>query len=160
MKRVAQIIGIDVGYANLAMCGLDPDWRNPVIWTNERILEGKYTEEGLWQATFAWCKKHQELLENACMIVLERQIDDRFKVMNAIIRTLHPSLAVVVAPATIGAKFGLRRTRKEKKEDAIRLVGNNLRIVDARKKDDLADAFLLAFWGLQKLEYSAEGWEQ
>ena len=154
------MIGIDVGFANLACCGLDGDWRKPVFWTNERILEGKYSEERLWQATYAWCMKMKDIFKAASMIVLERQIDDRFKVMNTVIRTLHPTLAVVVSPATIGAKFGLRRNRKEKKEDAIKLVGNKLRIADVRKKDDLADAFLLAFWGFQKLELNSEGWDQ
>lgn len=161
MNRVGIVIGIDVGWANLACCVLDANWRSPVRWTNERILEkGTYTKEKLWSATYQWCLVNQKMLSDASMIVLEEQIEIPFIIMNTVIRTLHPSLAVVVAPATISAKFGLAKTRKEKKADAVKLVGNNLRIPQASKKDDLADAYLLAIWGFQQLELPLEGWKK
>lgn len=157
------MIGIDAGFANHACCALDYDWRRPVRWTNERIMEGKYTEEKLWQATFKWCQANREMLEQASMIVLERQIEAPFKMMNTMIRTLHPHTAVIVSPATVGKRFGLSKTRKEKKEDAVNLVTKNLiaysGMPKSKKKDDLADSYLLALWGLEKLEVSTEGWK-
>jgi hypothetical protein len=159
MKRASTVIGIDVGYANLACCSLDANWSSPIRWTNERILEGKYTEEKLWSVTYQWCRENREFLGEASMIVLERQIEAPFKMMNTVIRTLYPNTAVVISPKTISAKYGRSHTRKEKKQEAVELVSKNVMLPRAKKKDDLADSYLLALWGLQQLEVSTEGWK-
>jgi hypothetical protein len=159
MKRV---VGIDVGWANLGSCALDlgRGWEDPIMWKNERILEGKMTEDLLREATFQWCKSNEETLQSATAIVLERQHQPPLRIMTAIIWTLYREKTRFVAPQTVGKRYGLRRIRKEKKQDAVALVKKNMRtrMPRQRKVDDLADAFLLAFFGFEDFGGNTEGW--
>lgn len=153
------VIGIDVGWANLGTCSIGADWKKPVRWTNQRIMEGIYKEDALWQATINWCKENAEEFDAADLIVLERQHEPPLRMMNTVIRTLYPSTTVIVSPKTIAAKFKLSHIRKQKKQDAVKLVAKNLRIPDGKKQDDLADAFLLAIWGCEQVERKLEGFK-
>jgi hypothetical protein len=159
MKQ-AFIVGIDPGWANLSHCVLAlGNWRNPIKWTNERILSEKMTHEKLWQATYNWCRENEKILGEASMIVLEQQHEAPLQLMVCTIRTMFPHTAVVVNPMSVAAKYGLPRKRAEKKKATVELVAKNVRIPAAKKKDDLADSYLLAIWGYQKLEQSTEGWK-
>lgn len=154
------VIGIDAGYANFAWVAIkDGNWRSPERWCNQRLIT-KYSEEALFEATYHWCQVNKQLLDSATAIVLERQIEKKFAVMNTVIRTLYFDKTTVVCPQTISANFDLPRTRAEKKKESIALVKTmGCRLPAVKKKDDLADAMLLAinFLGAQNPELIT-GW--
>jgi Holliday junction resolvasome RuvABC endonuclease subunit len=147
---IGLVVGIDVGYRNLGMAVVrDGDWQRPVFWQVENLLPGKkYSEEALYQATRNWCVKYAYFLGEAKAIVLERQMTQKFAVMNTVIRTLYHDKTIVVHPSTVGALHKLPSTRAEKKKAAVQLVNSNVPIPAASKQDDLADAMLLVTWHL------------
>ncbi len=159
MKGPGLVIGIDVGWANLGTCSIGSDWKTPVRWTNQRIMNGAYKEDILWQATVNWCEENAKEFDAAELIVLERQHEPPLRMMNTTIRTMYPYKTRIVSPKTIAAHFKLAHVRKQKKQDAVKLVAKNLRIPDGKKQDDMADAFLLAIWGCQQLERKLEGFK-
>lgn len=122
-------------------------------WANEALFEGEYNEEKLWRSIYTWCSKHEQMLNEVDVIVIERQIADAYRIIAATIRTFvrNPGKSVIVAPNTVAKHFKLPRTRADKKKAAVKLVETNLRIPvpEKAKKDDYADAFLLAYLGLQ-----------
>lgn len=145
-----RILGIDSGYANLAYCEMESeDHTHPLEWTCCRILEGKYSEKAFFEAAYRWVRRKRELFERADRIVLERQMTPKFAVINIMIRTLYYDKAVEYNPQTVGAHFGFPRDRESKKRAAVSLVGQNAAFPQVKKKDDLADAYLLAIYDLQ-----------
>lgn len=153
MKVGFRVLGIDPGYKNFAWCILEKDWSRPVRWANEALFEGSYDEEKLWRSIYTWCSRNEQILNDVDQIVIERQIADAFRIIAATIRTFvrNPGKSVIISPKTISKHFGLPHTRDEKKKAAVKLVERNLRIPvpEKSKKDDYADAFLLAYIGLQ-----------
>jgi hypothetical protein len=156
---IGLVVGIDVGYRNLGMAVVrDGDWARPVYWQVENLLPGKkYSEEALYQATRAWCRKYAYFLDEAKAIVLERQMTQKFAVMNTVIRTLYHDKTIVAHPATVGALHRLPSTRAEKKRAAVGLVNGNVPVPKAAKQDDLADAMLLVTWYLFSNHPSTKG---
>ncbi len=153
MKVGFRALGIDPGYKNFSWCVLERDWKRPVRWANEALFEGEYDEEKLWRSIYAWCTKHEQIINEADVIVIERQIMDAYRIIAATIRTFarNPGKSVIIAPNTMAKHFKLPHSRAEKKKAAVRLVEKNLRIPvpEKAKKDDYADAFLLAYMGLE-----------
>lgn len=154
------VIAIDAGYANFAWVAIkNGNWRSPERWSKQRLIT-KFSEEALFAATYRWCQVNKELLDRATAIVLERQIEKKFAVMNTVIRTLYFDKTVVISPQTISASFNLPRTRAEKKKASVSLVKKmGCRVPAVKKQDDLADAMLLAvnFLGEQNPEILT-GW--
>jgi len=147
-----RILGIDAGYANLAYCEIDTDdHRHPIIWNCCRILEGKYSEKAFFDAVYRWATGElmYRLFQRVDRIVLERQMTPKFAVINVVIRTLYFAKCVEHNPQTVGAYFRLPRDRTSKKKAAITLVSRNAALPAAKKKDDLADAYLLAIYEMQ-----------
>lgn len=150
MKR--SIVAIDAGYANFACVHINGDWRRPLRLTNERLLEGPFNEEALFEATYQWCQQNKAMLESCDAIVLERQMEKKFAVINTVIRTLHHDKTEERNPRSVGARFGLDvNDRPRKKRQAVELVKRNVPMLSRKKgkKDDMADAFLLAISYLQ-----------
>ncbi len=143
-----RIVGIDAGYVNFAVCGIDSaNPLKPYYWRNAPLFTGSFTEEKLVQAVYAWIKKPdiQELLDSADEIVLERQMTMKFQAVNHCVRFLYFGKTREVSPASIRALFGLPVKRREKKKAAVDLVSSHVVLpVKKGKKDDLCDAYLLA----------------
>jgi hypothetical protein len=156
-------VGIDAGYANLSYCVVNSDHPfEPVSWVCCRILEGKYSEEKLFKACYEWVhtEKMSAIFNSATRIVLERQMTLKFQMINHIIRTLYYNKTVERNPTTVGAFFHFPRARAEKKKAAITLVSLNAMIPAGKKKDDLADAYLLAVYELwDNCDLLKEGWK-
>ena len=149
MNRV--VVGVDAGYKNFAVCAIRADsLKYPIRWTNESLFEGKFSEEILKQSIYQWIKKPEieALLRNADLIVLERQMVKKFSAVNDCIRFLYFDKTIEVNPKTIAAQFGLSHDRKSKKKEVVKLVGANTDLLPKKgKKDDYADAFVLAMHG-------------
>lgn len=153
MKKV---LAIDMGFANLAYCMVGSNARRaPLAWHCERIWDGqgKPTGDNLFWAIHNWVYAHRDLLIEADAIVLERQMQARFKCMNTVVRTLYPFKTELVSPLTIQRLFKLPKGRDAKKRDAVKQCA---KLFDTPipeigfKKDDMADAALMALWWLNK----------
>lgn len=156
-------VGIDAGYANLSYCEVNSDDPfHPITWVCCRILEGKYSEERLFKACYEWVKseKMSTIFNRANRIILERQMTLKFQMINHIIRALYYEKTVERNPTTVGAFFRFPRARSEKKSAAIRLVSLNAALPPGKKRDDLADAYLLAIYELwDNCDLLREGWK-
>lgn len=156
MKRV---LGIDAGYKNFAYCELQEGIKRPFTWKNLALFEGVYDEEKLFAGTMQWCLDNADLLKSVDRIVLERQMKMKFAVINTVIRSLHYKKTIVVNPLTVGKHYGLPRTRAEKKKAAVNYVSKLCAFPASatRKKDDLADSYLLAHYGFSIPFLTQEG---
>lgn len=145
-----RIIGIDAGYVNFAVCGISTaDIHRPYYWVNSPLFTGKFTKQRLYAAVYEWINKPEirQLLTEADEIILEEQMALKFQCVNDCVRFLYFEKTREVNPATIRAFFKLPVKRKQKKKAAVDLVSSHLVLpIKKGKKDDLCDAFLLAFW--------------
>lgn len=145
---MSTVIGIDPGYANFAFAVIPlHNVRQIVVWKRERLWsgDGKPSENTLFWAMLAWCRRNTALLEQATAIVIESQMQPRFKIMNTVVRTLYPDKTLVVHPNVVTAHYDMINVRSTKKQQAIcwcRLLFD--RKIPGGKADDMADAALMA----------------
>ena len=161
---MVKVVGIDAGYVNFAMCFLDEkSMSKPVYWDNSPLFTGEFSQERLVQAIYAWINTPdiKAMLQTADWIVLEKQLVQKYQAVNYCIRFLYFAKTIEVAPATMSAYFKMAKTRKEKKKDAVALTASNSPFwIKKGKKDDLADAYLLACYGIfQTNPKLFEGWK-
>lgn len=149
---MVRVVGIDAGYVNLAVCGInteEPD--KPYFWHNFCLFNGPFSEEKLVSAIYHWIHlpEIKHLLDSADCIVLERQMTMKFQAVNHCIRFAYFHKTKEVSPMSVGAFFGLPRERRPKKKAAVDLVSQFVVLpVKKGKKDDYADAFLLVMYEL------------
>ena len=75
--------------------------------------------------------------------------------MNSFIASKYWYKTHLLSPMRLCSKFKLPRTREEKKAATIRIVKQNgVVIPDARKADDLADAWLMCMWQMTQINNS------
>ena len=152
-----KVLGIDMGYANLAWCIIDTDHdqHRPTHWKVERILtakKGNATMDECFDAIVGWVNSHFKLFVGCDAVVLERQMKKRYIVMNTVVRTIFRGKTYMAAPTTVQKFFGLPRGRDLKKKAAIELCEEYLDGLPTvkQKQDDMADAALLALYHLFK----------
>lgn len=162
MKRVFRtyrnVLAIDAGSRNFAYAMVDSEnWRSAGVFPWERVdlwapkagRRKKPTKQDMIDITVDWLKRNDELVQQADLVVLEQQIRVPYIVQNAVINTYCYDKCRQVSPMTVAAAFQLPKTRAEKKEAAVRTTEDFLRApLLGEKVDDLADAYLLALWGL------------
>ena len=148
------VLGIDPGYRNFATCVLlAANPRVPMLWKNEDIFpaSGKASEEDIFRITIHWCTANKQLLDSVSLIVIESQMQARFKIMTTVIRSIYAHKTVLVSPNRMTAHYGLTNKRAQKKLEAICWcnVFFDTKIPRVHGKcDDMADAALLALMGL------------
>lgn len=145
MRRV---IGIDPGTKNLAICELSLDTGEIHV----RLCELRHPCNGAkWRDRFfAWIVDHADAFERADRIIVERQLREPYKSLELMMWTLYRNKTTVVSANTLGAFFGLPKTRKAKKLAAVervRVFAPELLNAQLTKYDDIADAVLLAVYG-------------
>ncbi len=158
-----KVVGIDAGYVNFAVCGVDTrDLTRPYYWKNSPLFTGKFSEERLVHAIQEWINRPdiRELLDGADQIVLERQLTMKFQCVNHCVRFNYFDKTAEVNPRTLGAFFRLPVDRPSKKKDSVLLVTRNTAFpIRKGKKDDLADAYLLAaYHAFSSNPRLQEGW--
>ena len=149
------VLGIDPGYRNFAtavVSSLNP--RFPTHWRNEDIFprKGRPSEDDIFRISLAWVRRNRALLENVTLIVIERQMQARFKIMTTVIRSIYPEKTILVTPNQMTAHYGLTNQRDQKKIEAVcwcRVLFDRAVPAHPTKQDDLADAALLALMALQ-----------
>lgn len=150
------VVGIDVGYRNLAICALRKGEPVPQLWQVSDILGNmKPTRQTLFDAMMRWCETHRELLVAADLIVLETQRKALYQNLNTVVMTLYPKKTRELHPFTLCAAYMLPRSRAEKKKATIERVKEAFGVAalptTQAKQDDLADAALFCLWGHQNL---------
>jgi len=147
MRR--RVAAFDAGFRNFAFCILDENkTSNPVAWRNLQLCS---STNQVVAALHAWFDENHKLFADVTHVVLERQMRSPFLEMNAILWTLfRDRVVVVVHPSAVGAMFRLPRQREAKKKATVELVRNAVgnAFPPGAKQDDLADAWLLALYGL------------
>ncbi len=159
-----KIVGIDAGYVNFAVCGIATnEAARPYYWVNEALFKGEFSEEKLVHAIFAWINRPaiRELLTEADEIILERQMTMKYQAVNHCVRFLYFAKTREVHPNTIRAFFRLPEKRSAKKKAAVDLVSDHAILpVKKGKKDDLADAYLLAMFGaIESQPWLGKDWQ-
>lgn len=160
--RPTIVVGIDAGYANLAMVVVSTEnIARPLFHGRFRILAGKYSEHELLQGCYKFFNRDdvKRWLERADHINLEYQKDKKFAIVNMFVLVPYFAKTTTVHPNTVGAHFKLSNDRATKKKEAIYLLQNNSLIGGEKgKKDDIADAYLLAIYYLQQ-NFELVGWK-
>lgn len=163
MQRPWRVVGIDAGWKNLAICAIDyPNILRPSTWELHQIMEPPYAREKFMGAVQEFFEREdvKALLESADHIVLEKQLQEKYACLNCKVRFAYWEKTVEVHPNSVGKKFGLALDRKTKKKEAVVLAQKNAVFPKRKgKKDDLADAYLLAVYGLHQLQKPIEGWK-
>lgn len=143
-------VGVDAGSANMAICCIRKDQgKQPYYWKLECLQKGKVTEEELAQKMHEFLQREHTrmLFEAADVIVLEKQMQSRFKLVNNFIQATYFEKTRLLHPSKIAGKYKLPKLRKDKKKAAVAYVRERA-IFPAqkgkKKLDDLADAYLLA----------------
>lgn len=157
------VLAIDAGYRNFAWCLVAGDGiHQPMAWCVEDILPAKVKADTdtLAEATRAWCVRHKLMLDNVDHVVLEKQMRSHFHVINAVIQTqVAPGKTTYYHPSTVGAFWQLPRKREQKKPAGVRVVKANVQNMPTTwtsKQDDLADAWLLGVFHLQRIRSVAK----
>ncbi len=156
-----RVLGIDMGYANFAWCLIDTEvsvtrpthWVVERIWTKPaRSKKWKPTNDQLFEAMYSWCDQHDTLLRGVDAILLERQMRDKFIIMNTVIRTRYHGKIEMLHPSSVARTFHLRTGRDKKKADAVKICEHNMEGLPKgkRKRDDMADAALMCLHHLNK----------
>ena len=162
MQRPWRVIGIDAGWKNLAICAIDAgNYQKPVHWQLYTIMEPPYIREKFLGAVQRFFEREdvKTLLRSADLIVLERQLQEKYACLNCKVRFEFWENTIEVHPSTVGKQYGLSKDRKSKKKEAVVLAQKNAVFPRVKgKKDDLADAFLMAMYGLQQ-KHKIEGWK-
>lgn len=155
MNTLARVCAIDAGTRNFAFCTVDAhNWTKPLhwqkvdLWPPSRHRKQKPTRQDVIRITRNWVYDNRTMLDECDVIVLERQMRDTFIIMNTVIQTLLFDKCQVVAPVTVGAFYQLPRKRADKKAAGIEAVQLYAEIPKSVKTDDLADAWLMAVYGL------------
>lgn len=151
-----QVTAIDAGYRNFAWCTKNrfETLSHGVVdlWAPQAGRRRKPTRDDLVRVAYAWCAEHQDLLRASDIIVLENQIREPYVIINTVIQTLFITRTRVVHPMTVGAYWRLPVKREQKKARAVELVQQYGVALPLAKRDDMADAWLMAEWQLRNLE--------
>lgn len=152
-----QVTAIDVGWRNFAWCTLDTaHLTEPLHWHVEDLWQPHPTRrkvpdlEDLMRIATEWCDRNEAVLRSSDLVVLEDQIRKPCIALNAAIFSRCFGRARAIHPMTIGAFWKLPTTREAKKAKAVMIAQQITHDAFPRtyKRDDLADTFLMAAWGM------------
>lgn len=151
------VLAIDAGLRNFAYCKVDTEnWRQPLLWRQEDLWAPhpnrrvKPTEHDFVDIAHSWFKRNQAMFTDVDLVIFERQIRAPFKIMNAVLQTCCYDKHKEVSAMTVGTFWGLPKTRAAKKAAGVQIVRQFAEIPPSYndKQDDMADAWLMAVWGL------------
>ena len=153
-----RVCAIDAGTRNFAYCMCDNlTWNRPLVWRKEDLWapqegrKGKPNLQDIVEITHAWCMRQAEMLASCDLVILENQLRKPFIAMNCVIQALHFNKTEVVHPMRVGTFFKLPKQREPKKAATVELCRKHALIPrNNGKEDDLADAWMMAVYGLVK----------
>ena len=147
------ILAIDVGVKNLAYCAMHKGELQ--AWANTQLTATTYVPHETVSYVLAFVREHRALLDAAELIVIERQMRVNMRIIEAVLHALFFHKVIVTNPRTVKAKYGLcKRNYRLNKDAAVLWVQTELALRPpcdlsrhfdaAKKKDDLADAYIMA----------------
>lgn len=156
------VVAIDVGVKNLAICAYDFLTSQVVHWDNVSLTQGKYVPMLNVQYVRDFVKAHERLFYNAAAVVIERQMRCNMRIIEACLHTMFFDRCTVISAKAVKMHYGLStrnyKGNKAKAVDWARMfVATNASAITescaqtfiaASKKDDLADALVLAMYYL------------
>jgi hypothetical protein len=130
-------------------------WRHPDVWEKDDlwIPDGKKrmkpTKQDCLRIMWEWCHRNKDMIADCDLIILEQQIRTPFIIMNTVVESLYFRKTRQVSAMTIAKFFELPKTREKKKKAGVNVTGNHVVLPPGYEKlDDLADAWMMAMWGL------------
>jgi hypothetical protein len=151
------VLAVDVGIRNLAICAIDTSC-GIVHWVNEPLSTGAYQPQHNVQYVHEFLARNAALFARADEIVVEKQMRVNMRIIEAVIQSRFFDKCKVVHPRTIKAAFGLGRgnyaLNKKASVDFVRERLESLEqesnwrsfFANAKKRDDLADAYIMALF--------------
>jgi hypothetical protein len=151
------VLAVDVGIRNLAICAMDTA-HGIVHWANEPLSTGPYQPQYNVQYVHEFLARNAALFALADEIVVEKQMRVNMRIIEAVIHSRYFDKCKVVHPRTIKAAFGLGRgnyaLNKRASVDFVQARLQSLEepsnwrdfFANARKRDDLADAYIMALF--------------
>ena len=161
------VLAVDVGIRNIAYCAMLDG--QIVEWANEPLCEEvRYEPASNVRLVKAFVDKHAQLFARADHVVVEKQMRANMRIIEALLHLSHYDKCTIVHARTVKAAFGLSRSDyRLNKLAAVEYVSKRLEALDdpwrarfeaSRKRDDLADSFLLAhFFGTRVVTPCTKG---
>lgn len=150
-----RVLAIDVGLRNFAYCLVDTqNWREPLVWKHKDLYPAhpnrrtKPAEKEYLGIAMKWFNAHSDLFCCVDAVIFEHQLRKPFIIMNTALQALCYSVQQEVHPMTVGAFWGLPKSREQKKLRGVEVCSAYATIPQQQKQDDLADAWLMAVYGL------------
>jgi hypothetical protein len=157
------VVSIDVGIKNLGVCAYDFVQNKVVFWDNLSLVPGgRYVPSRNVEYVYNFVSRNQELFSSAGVILVERQMRVNMRIIEAILQTIFYDRCIIVSPRCVKAHYGLSaKNYQQNKAKAVEWVTEFIRssecidkvVADkftlAKKKDDLADAFILIMYYLE-----------
>jgi hypothetical protein len=153
------IVAIDVGIKNFAYCAMRTTPGQPaevLEWANETLVTGTYQPMKNVEYVRAFVAKHKALLDSADRIIVERQMRANMRIIESVFQAIYFDTCRIVQARTVKACYGLcMRNYRANKSAAVEFVHELLvkegspwlvHFDAVRKKDDLADAYLMALF--------------
>jgi hypothetical protein len=151
------VVAIDVGIKNLALCAMAPG-QGVVRWFNEPLsTSGTYKPMHNVQYVHEFVQRHASLFERADVVVVERQMRVNMRIIEAVLQSRFFDKCKVVHARTVKSAFGLGRGNYTlNKRASVDFVQTHLEHFGtdawrtlfgaAKKRDDLADAYVMALF--------------
>lgn len=166
------VLAVDVGIKNLAVCAIDTA-DGIVHWANEALSASAYQPQHNVQYVHEFIARNAALFDRADAIVVEKQMRVNMRIIEAVIQSRFFDKCKIVHPRTIKVAFGLGRGNYAlNKKASVEFVQARLNLQEqphwrqmfdkARKRDDLADAYIMAlfFSGGGRLSKPCSTWAQ
>lgn len=161
---MVRIVGLDPGLRNMGWSVFDTEKGEFASFGVYDMMKGqpKSMKTKYEELVYAFCQNSQEVLQTADVICIERQMVAKFKQIATALRCFNWETAVLVAPRSMRVHFGIStgayRTNKKASIDIIPKLAISqrnkdwFRLLAKSKKDDIADAMLLAlYWAEAKI---------
>lgn len=157
------IIAIDVGIKNLGICVFDLVKGQVVYWKNESLVPpgGKYIPMLNVQYVKDFIDRHKFYFEAAAQVIVERQMRCNMRIIEALLQSTFYDRCLIISAHSVKKQYDLStnnyRGNKLKAVEFMTAFSQRnptvfaegvLQALDTRKKDDLADSFLLALYYL------------
>jgi len=155
-----RILAIDIGIRNLALCMLDNG--RIAHWQTVDLSGSDYKPQDNVKLVMEFRNEFSYLFDAADLVIVERQMRVNMRIIEAVLHALSFKKCKVVGARTIKQHFGLcRRDYRQNKKAAVDHVQELLsscpddeahaaQFARTKKRDDLADAYLMALFFSQQ----------
>ncbi len=155
------IFAVDPGVKNMGYACYDTERRTFLTFGKFDMLENVRSVEKTKYAFLArrFCESMKVLLDRCDVLVIEAQMQAKMKVIQTAIQCFYWSKSVVVGPLAVRNFFGIsmsnyrlnKKTSIELAPFLIRTKAENTLMNSFKKKDDVADAIILArYWDIKE----------